>query len=597
MKAVEGSLSYRYARAALRWTTRAGHESVAGRILYRVTSSAGRAVGDSRAFGTSRIAAPTLDIPSRGSPSSAVLASSTLAGGDWLRVAGAGLLGMGCGLVASRTTLGVALIAVGALLALAGPAVRKGAGRSIRRPAPLAWTAGLLCFAAGVLVGTAVARGTKVAAAPAAAVVAAAVLLWRPEVVLLIVAAFPWVDWAVRHSLGGLGPLWDDALLLVSIALVLWSALVLKRGTLRRVPITVPVILLFIAAVASVVVRGVPGNVGIYALRVLFEPILFYFVGFLLPKDLRWARWAIATFVVACTGLALHGLYQYVTHAPMPASWVDVDETGIAVRAYSVIQNPNGLGALLAMGGLVSGSLALSRALKRNGRVLVSAACLLQLAGLAVTFSRGAWLGFVVGLLAMGVLAYRRYLAAFVVAGVVAWFAAPQVFIQRLLFAFSSTYLARSTAGLGRVYRWDEALHRIAEHPLFGAGLGTFGGTSAALLGYWALWVDNFYLQIAAEGGLLSLALFLFLLLWTGKGLVRGHKVTDDPFMKATTAGVFGAFVALMVSNVFAGVWETLAVGVEFWFLAGLATSAALPLEPATERMTTPPPGIPEARE
>jgi O-antigen ligase len=597
MTAAEGSLSYRYTRAALRWMARTGHESLAGRALRRATSSAGRAVGNSRVLGTDRIAAPALDLPSKGSLSSAVLPSSTLAGGDWIRVVGAGLLGSGCSLVSSRTVLGVTLIVVGALLALIGPAVRTGADSSVLRLTPSAWVTTLLSFAAGVLVGAAAAGGTEDAAAFAVVVAVAATLLWRPEAVLLILAAFPWIDWAARHSLGGLGPLWDDALLVVSAALVLWSAFVLKRGTLRRVPITLPVILLFMATVASIVVREVPGNVGIYGLRVLFEPILFYFVGFLLPKDLRWTRWAIAMFVVACTGLALHGLYQYVTHAPMPASWVDVDETGIAVRAYSVILNPNGLGALLAMGGLVSGSLALSRAVKRRGRVLVGAACLVQLAGLAVTFSRGAWLGFVIGLLAMGVLAYRKYLAAFVVAGVVVWFVAPQVFIQRLLFAFSSTYLQRSTVGLGRVFRWDEALHRIVEHPLFGVGLGTFGGTSAALLGYWALWVDNFYLQIAAEGGLLSLAFFLFLLLWTGKGLVRGHRVADDPFLKAATAGVFGAFVALLVSNAFASVWETLAVGVEFWFLAGLVTSAALPLEPTTERATIRSPEIHEARE
>ena len=331
--------------------------------------------------------------------------------------------------------------------------------------------------------------------------------------------------------------------------------------------------------------RKVPNDPAVYGLRVLFEPILFYFVGFLLPKDLRWTRWAVAAFVTASTALALHGLYQYLTHAPMPTTWVDADETGIAVRAYSIVGNPNGLGAFLAMSGLVTVSLTLSRALRGTVRVLVAMACVLQLAGLAVTFSRGAWIGFVVGLLAMGTLAYRRYLAVFIAAGIVAWFAAPQVFIQRLTFAFSSTYLQRSTAGPGRLYRWDEALHRIVEQPLTGVGLGTFGGTSAALLGYWGTWVDNFYLQIAAEGGLLLLAGFLFLLLRSAKGLLRAHRVTDDLFLKATTAGVFGAFVALAVANVFAGVWETLVVGVEIWFLAGLVTSAALPLEPAPDQI------------
>jgi hypothetical protein len=53
--------------------------------------------------------------------------------------------------------------------------------------------------------------------------VAAGAMLWRPEMILLAVAAFPWLDWAARGTLGGLGPLWDDALLVVSVGLLAWS--------------------------------------------------------------------------------------------------------------------------------------------------------------------------------------------------------------------------------------------------------------------------------------------------------------------------------------------------------------------------------------
>jgi hypothetical protein len=174
----------------------------------------------------------------------------------------------------------------------------------------------------------------------------------------------------------------------------------------------------------------------------------------------------------------------------------------------------------------------------------------------------------------MLMLAYRRYLMAAVAVGIVAWFAAPRVFIERLLFTFTSAYAARSSAGMGRLYRWDASLHHILEQPLFGLGLGTFGGTSAYMFGYWALWVDNFYLQMAAEGGLSRLPLWL--LLRGAKGLVRGHRLTSDPYLKALAAGTFGAFIAVAVANAFEGDWETLAVGVEYWFLAGVVTSVAL---------------------
>jgi hypothetical protein len=57
---------------------------------------------------------------------------------------------------------------------------------------------------------------------------------------------------------------------------------------------------------------------------------------------------------------------------------------------------------------------------------------------------------------------------------------------------------------------------------------------------------------------------------------VKGYRVATDPFLRALAAGVFAGCVGVIVASVFASNFETLAVGAAFWFLAGLATSAAL---------------------
>jgi O-antigen ligase len=450
-----------------------------------------------------------------------------------------------------------------------------GAPFSWRRPGGVIGVAVVLSAASGLLTGLTHGSGPVVLVAAVAAVCAFALLFWRPEVMLLAVAAFPWLDWAARRVLGGFGPAWDDALLLLSIVVLLWCVIALRRSELWTVPIALPVLLAFAAAVGSVAVRQVPGDVAVFALRVLFQPLLFYFLGFLFPKSKRWVQWAVAVFMLAGVALALHGLYQYATHAPMPAHWVDVREVGIGTRAYSIIWNPNGLGAFLLLGTVLSLSLALTRGLGRLQRAAMAVACALQLAGVAVTFSRGAWLGLGAGILALIIMAHRRYLAPLVAVGVLGWFAAPQQFSGRLAFAFSSAYIAKSMAA-GRLYVWKMSAQYIVAHPLFGLGLGTFGGTSAVTFGYGRLWVDNFYLQLGAEGGLILLALFLWILLRAAKGLVKSHGATADPYWRALTAGVFGGFVAVVVANATASVWETLVVGVGFWFLAGLATSGVV---------------------
>ena len=97
---------------------------------------------------------------------------------------------------------------------------------------------------------------------------------------------------------------------------------------------------------------------------------------------------------------------------------------------------------------------------------------------------------------------------------------------------------------------WDVSLCRIAEHPWFGVGLGTFGGTSAFMFGYSRLWVDNFYLQMARRGrphpaGRIPLA-----------SVARGQRIwwpaivrARDPFLRALTVGAFGSFIAVVVAN------------------------------------------------
>ncbi len=573
---------------------------------------------------------------------------SRFAGGVWVFVVGAGLFALGCGRLALMIARGVTTVessglslavpwlrfvtpvivmVVGALLLASGPRlvqafrkslVGRGVGLAIdippaqpavhgggvglgaptrpapgrgswRTPAGMAGAAAVLAAAAGVTAGLTAGSGALVVVAVAVAVCLFALAVLRPEAVLLAVAAFPWLDWVARSFLGGLGAAWDEALLIFCIVLLLWSVIVLRRGELWTVPITLPTILAFVAALGSVVVRDVPGDVALFALRVLFQPLLFYFVGFLLPKNKRWVQGAVAVFLVASVAMALHGLYQYATHAPMPARWVDVRETYISTRAYSVIGNPNGLGAFLVIGALVALSLALSSRLSRSRRLFLAAACVVQLAGVAVTLSRGAWIGLAAGLLALLILAYRRFLAPLVAAAVVAWFVAPRTFVNRLTSGFSSWYITKSLAG-GRLYVWKMSLEDIAAHPWFGLGLGTFGGTTAVTFGYGRLWVDNFYLQLGAEGGLILLALFLWILLRGAKGLVKAHRTARDPYLQALCAGVFGAFVAVAAANFTASVWEALVVGAAFWFLAGLATSAGLQdhaEEPAAEGQVT----------
>lgn len=563
--------------------------------------------------------------------------SSAFASGMWIRIVGACVVALGVGRLAlalgvrgkvlmdasapipavSWAAVAAALLVFGILLVVAGPrlipalrseVIVRVAGRLGRRwiegmpaarrsegvekndaasvaPAVRAqglvlWAAVVVAVAAGLLAGLAEGSHMSLIIGAGIVIVIAVLALRFPEFVLVVGCAFPWVDWAARHMLGKYGGVWDDAFLALSIILMLWGFIFLRRFKLWTVPALVPFAVVFVAAIVSVIVRQVPSTIGIYALRVLLQPIMYYFIGFLYPKNKRWVQWAMAVFLMAATLLALHGLFQYLTHAPMPVGWVDPSEQGtISTRAYSIIGNPNGLGAFLLMGSLISLSLAMRKGLQRSQRWVAGVICLINLAGVGVTFSRGAWLGLVAGIIVLLLISYRRYLIALLAVGVLGWFVAPSAFTNRILFAFSSNYVQKSQQ-FGRIFAWRVAWDYFKQHPFFGLGLGTFGGTVAIHFSLTVLWVDNFYLQMLAEGGLFLLIAFLWLLLSVGKGLVKGFLTSTDPYIIALATGTFGALVAVCIANLTAGVWETLSVGAIFWLLAGMVTSAALHLEP-----------------
>lgn len=502
--------------------------------------------------------------------------SSAVAGAGTWRIVGAAALGMGMGQVGrvavdgpAAGPLALAIVSALALAAAGGLAL-------VTMPRDRVWTLSFGIVAA-VAVGAGALAGAGAGVTPIAAVVVAlagvalVVLPYRAELLLLLLAAFPWVDFLARRSLGGLAGAWDEIFLLGSFACLVWVIFVVRRWDLRTVPLLLPLCVAVVAAVGSVTLRHVPPSVGIFALRVTFQPVLFYFLGLLLPRDKRVVRWVVAIFLAASLLLALHGLYQYATHAPMPASWVDTNESAIGTRAYSIIENPNGLGAFLLLGTLLATGLALQRISTRERLVLAAVAVVLA-TGIAVTFSRGAWLGLAVGLVALTALSRWRLLIGLAVAGAAVLLASPRVFVQRIAFAFSAYYLAKS-ASAGRLYIWRVAANRIVENPWTGVGLGTFGGTSAFLFGYSRLWIDSFYLQLAAEGGLVLVGAFLWLLVRAGKGLVAAHVDQTDPYLRGVVAGVFGGFVAVAFANLTASVWETVAVGSAFWFLVGFASA------------------------
>ena len=116
---------------------------------------------------------------------------------------------------------------------------------------------------------------------------------------------------------------------------------------------------------------------------------------------------------------------------------------------------------------------------------------------------------------------------------------------DRFLNMFNKTHYTYDNNG--RVYSLVNAVRVALDHPIFGAGFGTFG-SAASLTWYPTLYMeysiktnfyaDNQYTCIMAETGFLGLAIFLAFLVVT---LIRQHR--DLPqFLACCIIGIFGLF-------------------------------------------------------
>jgi O-antigen ligase len=216
----------------------------------------------------------------------------------------------------------------------------------------------------------------------------------------------------------------------------------------------------------------------------------------------------------------------------------------------------NALGIFVAIGLLLAVGLA-SAAIRWDLRAAALAPCLVLAPALLLTSSRGAWVAFVVGLVALALL--RGVRVRRTVVGLVAVAAAG---------ATAAVVVATRGGGSlveNRLRYWDVAWADYLDHPLLGSGAGTFGDywlSSGAGPGFTRT-AHSLYVQSLAELGPVGLLLALAVVAVPLVALVRRR----DPLVAVAAA----AYIAYVFHTGIDWDWEMPAVT-----LAGLFCGAAM---------------------
>jgi O-antigen ligase len=200
----------------------------------------------------------------------------------------------------------------------------------------------------------------------------------------------------------------------------------------------------------------------------------------------------------------------------------------------------------------------------------VPATALLLLAGILASYSRGAWLGTVVGVATMVALAGRRSLAigatvALVVAALLGLGGGellPANIADRLTTIGDSigyrdvrrmVITSENWAVAERMAMWEAGLGMFRAEPIFGVGAGNFnvvyGRYNVPQFIFSRGHAHNYYIHAAAETGMIGLAAYALVLVAAWVDIGRALRRLRDGWLRALTVGAAGVLAAVMTHN------------------------------------------------
>ena len=238
----------------------------------------------------------------------------------------------------------------------------------------------------------------------------------------------------------------------------------------------------------------------------------------------------------------------------------------------------NGMGAFQAQFSvLLIGLVAFANKLKTKVALwCVLATCIYCL---LFTFSRGGYLGFLVGLLVLGLLKQRKLLVVLAVI-LVSWQAiVPNAVRQRVLMTYSAGDGLDSSAE-ERVDLWEDAFQVLSHDPVLGTGFDTY-----KFMGRVGPYQDthNYYVKILLEMGATGLLLFLFMLGAAATTAWNLFRKATDPFLSALGCSFFAMLLCAAALNFFGDRWSYLQVNGFFWILLGMVARGLFIVKQGTE--------------
>lgn len=249
------------------------------------------------------------------------------------------------------------------------------------------------------------------------------------------------------------------------------------------------------------------------------------------------------------------------------APYILVDENQGVLRAFATLRGPNTLGAFL----ILPLALALAVMLKQPKNILALLTLSFGVIALILTFSRSAWLGCLVALVAVAlIMLSKKHLRSLIIFGLptavilfasIFWLATTVPSLRLAIFHSSP---GDSTLHEGSSQQhWQATLNGLAqviENP-FGQGVGMAG--PASFYAEQPNLAENYFIQIAQEVGVFGLAIFMMTCLVLVKQLWKNKQ-------EPTNAALLASFFGISLVGIFLHSWADDPTAMTWWAIAGI---------------------------
>ena len=306
--------------------------------------------------------------------------------------------------------------------------------------------------------------------------------------------------------------------------------------------------------------------------------MLGYFLVVNLIKTLEWAYRCVGAAVISAFGVAALGIYENF-FGTASLNWIDQTMfEEIEGRVVSTFANPNVLAEYLIM--VLPFSASVFFFTKKPGLRLGSliAFCVTALC-LVYTWSRGAWLGFLIGAVIFFII-YSRRSMVFMFFCVLAVPFLPLVLPSSVVSRFLSIGNLKDSSTAYRVNIWKGCINMIKDYFFEGIGVGqeafravypkySLSGIEAAPHAH------NLYLQIVLQIGIVGLIVFIgviFLFLRSNLTFFRDESAAMRPSRLLTAAGFCG-IAAVLVQGMTDYIWYNYRIFCMFWLVLGITTA------------------------